>query len=65
MSLMSCNFYYIYFLSGKTPTDKSWDVLLFVQSWPISYCSQWMEQAVKNKCSLPQNNNSWTVHGIW
>ncbi|CAG9817379.1 unnamed protein product [Phaedon cochleariae] len=38
---------------------------MYAQRWPVTSCAQWEEAKPDNTCDLPQNKNTWTVHGIW
>ncbi|XP_063932546.1 ribonuclease Oy [Zophobas morio] len=49
-----------------SPTPfQDWDYIVYSQRWPITGCSQWEERSSQNTCSLPHDNTTWTVHGLW
>lgn len=43
--------------------NREYDTLVFVQQWPNTYCTNWMNDG--NECKLPPQNGIWTIHGIW
>lgn len=45
--------------------NDSFDILIYTQSWPNTVCLLWEEKATSNICYLPQDNQTWTIHGIW
>ncbi|CAK9821107.1 Ribonuclease Oy [Anthophora plagiata] len=48
---------------GSGSTD--FDVLIFTQSWPKTVCFTWKESSASHTCTLPKDQNEWTIHGIW
>ncbi|XP_060853767.1 uncharacterized protein LOC132931782 isoform X2 [Rhopalosiphum padi] len=50
---------------NSTVDDKEWDVLVFSQSWPYTFCHTWTVNSDTHICNLPANRNQWTIHGIW
>ncbi|KAL5233883.1 hypothetical protein ACI65C_001293 [Semiaphis heraclei] len=44
---------------------KEWDLLVFSQSWPYTFCHTWTVNSNTHTCNLPANRNQWTIHGIW
>ncbi|XP_022174441.1 uncharacterized protein LOC111036643 isoform X2 [Myzus persicae] len=51
--------------SNSTIDDKEWDILVFSQSWPYTFCHTWTVNSNTHTCNLPANRNQWTIHGIW
>ncbi|XP_025405932.1 uncharacterized protein LOC112680138 isoform X2 [Sipha flava] len=51
--------------SNSTDNDKEWDMLIFSQSWPYTFCHTWTVNSNTHTCNLPANRNQWTIHGIW
>ncbi|RZB39927.1 Ribonuclease T2 domain containing protein [Asbolus verrucosus] len=52
--------------SKPTPTPfHDWDYIVYSQRWPVTGCSQWKERSPSNTCNMPENNSTWTVHGVW
>ncbi|XP_060820469.1 ribonuclease Oy [Bombus pascuorum] len=50
----------------KTTTGSTdFDVLIFTQHWPQTVCYTWKESAASHTCSLPTEDDEWTIHGIW
>lgn len=45
--------------------DTDFDVIVFVQSWPVTVCGQWMDEDKINECEWPDEFAAWTVQGIW
>lgn len=41
------------------------DYLMYSQRWPISACVEWESKNKSNTCNLPNDLNSWIVHGLW
>ncbi|XP_060872142.1 uncharacterized protein LOC132946257 isoform X2 [Metopolophium dirhodum] len=50
---------------NSTVDDKEWDILVFSQSWPYTFCHTWTVNSNTHTCNLPANRNQWTIHGIW
>ncbi|KAE9529714.1 hypothetical protein AGLY_011810 [Aphis glycines] len=44
---------------------KEWDILVFSQTWPYTFCHTWTVNSDTHVCNLPANRNQWTIHGIW
>lgn len=42
--------------------DHSFDVLIFAQNWPTTFCINWMNRKTDNVC-VPEN--AWQIHGLW
>lgn len=42
-----------------------WDLLVFTQQWPVTVCRKWKDRNPNHKCSLPDDPNAWSIHGIW
>ena len=45
--------------------EHEWDVLIFTQQWPVTTCFHWRETDKNHECTLPQQKEFWTIHGIW
>lgn len=45
--------------------SKEWDILVFSQTWPYTFCHTWTVNSETHVCNLPANRNQWTIHGIW
>lgn len=45
--------------------SHDFDVLIFTQRWPITFCAEWMESNPDHVCVLPSQKDVWTIHGIW
>lgn len=45
--------------------DHDFDVLIFTQRWPITFCVEWMETNPDHICVLPSQKDVWVIHGIW
>lgn len=54
--------YFHFFLYGYR---KEWDIIIFSQSWPYTFCHTWTLNSSSHTCNLPANRNQWTIHGIW
>jgi ribonuclease T2 len=48
----------------NTFNDTDFDLLIFTQRWANSVCTLWMDKSKSNTCHLPEDRDSWTVHGI-
>ena len=52
-------------LVARSSSDNSYDLLMFVQMWPITKCIE----RTSSDCGLDINGEAskkaWTVHGIW
>jgi len=53
---------YVFFIARYS---KEWDILVFSQSWPYTFCHTWTVNSNTHTCNLPANRNQWTIHGIW
>ncbi|VVC41578.1 Hypothetical protein CINCED_3A020854 [Cinara cedri] len=53
------------FNSSSIDDNKDWDLLIFSQSWPYTFCHTWTVDSKTHTCNLPVNRNQWTIHGIW
>lgn len=45
--------------------DISFDYLLLDQHWPITECDHWKVLNNSHFCSLPSDQNAFSVHGLW
>lgn len=44
--------------------DKSWDYMVFTQTWPKASCIKFNHSRGRS-CTLNPKINQWTIHGIW
>jgi ribonuclease T2 len=51
--------------SAENSDSNDWDFLVFSQQWPPTACAEWIEVNSTHKCIKPENEASWTIHGIW
>lgn len=49
---------------GSQPAGNDFDLLVFSQTWPPTFCFEWKENAPSHRCSLPRQEE-WTIHGLW
>lgn len=54
---------YVYYLFHEF--SGNWDMLIFSQTWPYTFCHTWTADSFTHTCNLPPNHNQWTIHGIW
>ncbi|XP_054003039.1 ribonuclease Oy [Hylaeus anthracinus] len=52
-------------LYGHAIAQSNFDVLIFTQHWPQTVCYLWKESSASHTCSLPRDNDEWTIHGLW
>ncbi|XP_033225752.1 ribonuclease Oy-like [Belonocnema kinseyi] len=50
--------------NSEINSSKSFDVIIFTQSWPKTVCFDWQESSESHKCSLPAKSQ-WSIHGLW
>lgn len=66
---MNVNYFLFYRFNTKRDRplvdSKSWDLLIFTQSWPKSVCYTWKAHNASHSCYYPSQKNLWTIHGIW
>lgn len=50
------------FSSPHNKSDHSFDVIVFSQQWPLTFCIYWKIKKKANNCLI---KNVWSIHGIW
>ncbi|XP_071963058.1 ribonuclease Oy-like [Antedon mediterranea] len=49
--------------NSSATASNDWDYLTFSQHWPPSFCISVSDQ--NNKCVIPSDVKTWTIHGLW